>query len=207
MYTGIIRGKFPVTHIQERPGLKTLSIEFTPELASGLKFGASVSISGVCLTVAKMDGNTILFDVMLETLNKTTLGSLKEGDEVNIERSAVYGAEIGGHPMSGHVHTVAEIIDVEEPENNKVVTFHVDPQWMKFIFSKGFIGIDGASLTVVDANREAGTFKIWLIPETLRITTFGKKGVGDKVNIEIDPQTQTIVETVERVLAQKDGKE
>ena len=140
------------------------------------------------------------FDAMQETLVKTTIGSLKQGDQVNVERSAKMGDEIGGHVVSGHVSTMAEIVDVAESENNKVVTFHVEPQWMRYIFSKGFISLDGASLTVVDADKEVGTFKVWLIPETLRVTKFGSKKVGERVNVEIDPQTQVIVETVERVL-------
>ena len=124
---------------------------------------------------------------------------------MNIERSAKMGDEIGGHPMSGHVSAMAEIVDVQESEHNKKMTFHIDPVWMKFIFSKGFIGLDGASLTVVDADKDRGTFKVWFIPETLRLTRFGNKQVGDKVNVEIDPQTQVIVETVERMMGERKG--
>lgn len=137
---------------------------------------------------------------MEETLRKTTIGSLKEGNVVNIERSATMGEEIGGHIMSGHVSTTAEIVAVETPENNKAMTFRVEPIWMKYIFSKGFIGLDGASLTVVDADKGKATFQVWFIPETLRLTKFGEKNVGDWVNVEIDPATQTIVDTVENLL-------
>ena len=153
--------------------------------------------------VVEIDGSRVSFDAMQETLQKSTIGSLKNGDQVNIERSAKMGDEIGGHPMSGHVSTMAEIIDMSESENNKSMTFKVDPSWMRFIFSKGFIGLDGASLTVVDADAKAGTFEVYFIPETLRLTRFGTKQVGDRVNVEIDPQTQVIVETVERVLQER----
>ena len=102
--------------------------------------------------------------------------------------------------MSGHVSTMAEIIEVQETENNKIMTFQVDPAWMRFIFSKGFIGLDGASLTIVDAHKTKGAFDVWFIPETLRMTRFGTKQAGDHVNVEIDSQTQVIVETVERVM-------
>jgi len=122
---------------------------------------------------------------------------------VNVERSAKMGDEIGGHPMSGHVSTMAQITNMDDQENNRVITFRVEPVWMRFIFSKGFIGLDGASLTVVDADKQLGTFKVWFIPETLKLTRFGTKQVGDWVNVEIDPQTQVIVETVERVLSEK----
>jgi riboflavin synthase len=202
MYTGIIQALCPVVEVIDKPGLKSFVVEFPEGLTEGLELGASVSIDGTCFTVTKIDGQRVRFDAMQETLEKTTIGSLKQGDSVNVERSAKMGDEIGGHPMSGHVSTMAQIIDMKESDNNRSMTFKVDPAWMRFIFSKGFIGLDGASLTVVDADRQAGTFKVHFIPETLRITTFGTKQVGDYVNVEIDPQTQVIVETVERVMSQ-----
>ncbi len=200
MFTGIIKGKFSVVSLEEKPGLKIFEVELSPDYVKGIKTGASVAINGVCLTVTSINENRISFDAMQETLDKTTIGLLKQGQEVNVERSAQMGDEIGGHIMSGHVSTMADIVDVEESENNKVVTFQVFPEWMRYIFSKGFIGLDGASMTVVDADKEKGTFKIWFIPETLRLTRFGDKKVGDKVNLEIDTSTQTIVETVENYL-------
>lgn len=203
MYTGIIQDLCPVVEMVDRPGLKSFVVEFPSRLVDGLQTGASVSLDGVCFTVTKIDGTRVSFDAMQETLAKSTIGQLKQGDHVNVERSAKMGDEIGGHSMSGHVSTMAEIIAIDEQENNKSMTFKVDPVWMRFIFSKGFIGLDGASLTVVDANGTGGTFRVHFIPETLRLTRFGSKQVGDRVNVEIDPQTQVIVETVERVLAEK----
>ena len=200
MYTGIIEALCPVVELTNKPGLKTFDVELPKNLLEGLKLGASVSIDGTCFTVTKINDARVGFDAMKETLEKTTIGSLEQGHSVNIERSAKMGDEIGGHPMSGHVSTMADIIKIEESENNKAMTFQVDPEWMHFIFSKGFIGLDGASLTVVDADKEKGTFKVFFIPETLKVTRFGTKQVGDKVNVEIDPQTQVIVETVERVM-------
>jgi len=201
MFTGIIRGKFPIVVLEDKPGLRSFEVALSSELVEGIKLGMSIAVDGVCLTAVRFNGDQIGFDVMEETLRVTTLGDLKEGDFVNIERSAKMGDEIGGHVMSGHVSTVAEIIDVHESENNKAMTFKVEPVWMKYIFSKGFIGLDGASLTVVDAKKDEGTFQVWFIPETLRLTRFGEKKVGDKVNVEIDAMTQTIVETVERVVS------
>lgn len=200
MFTGIIKGKFPVVKILDREGLRTFFVSLFPDLVEGLKIGASVAIDGVCFTATSIDGLNVSFDAMEETLRKTTIGELKEGDCVNIERSARMGDEIGGHIMSGHVSTTATIIDIHESENNKAMTFEVDPKWMRFIFSKGFISLDGASLTVVDAKKEEGEFDVWFIPETLRLTCFGEKKIGDHVNVEIDPQTQVIVETVENIL-------
>lgn len=203
MYTGIIQALCPVVELVDKPGLKSFVVEFPSHLLGGLQTGASVSLDGVCFTVTAINGNRVSFDAMQETLQKSTIGQLRSDDFVNVERSAKMGDEIGGHPMSGHVSTVAEIVAVDESENNKSVTFKVDPSWMRFIFSKGFIGLDGASLTVVDADAKMGTFKVYFIPETLRLTRFGTKQAGDRVNVEIDPQTQLIVETVERILAKK----
>ena len=203
MYTGIIQALCPVVEMEDKPGLKTFVVELPDSLITGLKIGASVSIDGTCFTVTKIDGVRATFDAMQETIAKTTIGELKQGDRVNIERSAKMGDEIGGHPMSGHVSTMAEIVSLEESDNNKVMTFKVAPEWMRFIFSKGFIGLDGASLTVVDADKSQGTFQVWFIPETLKLTRFGDKQVGDRVNLEIDPQTQVIVETTERILLER----
>ena len=200
MFTGIVRGLFPVVSIRDQQGLRTFVVSLSPELVEGLKTGASVAVDGVCFTATLINGNDVSFDAMEETLRKTTIGTLKEGDLVNIERSARMGDEIGGHVMSGHISTMAEIVEIQESENNKAMTFKVDPSWMRFVFSKGFVSLDGASLTIVDAKKEKGTFEVWFIPETLRLTRFGLKRVGDRVNVEIDPQTQVIVETVENIL-------
>jgi riboflavin synthase len=207
MFTGIIKGKFPIVILEDKPGLRsfevaisTVSLRVLSWQDEAISLGSSISVDGVCLTVVQITNDRVRFDVMEETLRKTTLGDLKEGDFVNIERSAKIGDEIGGHVMSGHVSTIAEIISVHESENNKAMTFKVDPVWMKYILSKGFIGLDGASLTVVDAKKDKGMFQVWFIPETLRLTRFGEKKVGDKVNVEIDAMTQAIVETVETIM-------
>jgi len=202
MYTGIIQALCPVVELTDKPGLKSFIVELPENLLDCLKLGASVSIDGTCFTVTAIEGQRVSFDAMFETLKMTTIGTLKQGDSVNIERSAKMGDEIGGHPMSGHVSTMAEIIKIQESENNRSMTFKVSAEWMRFIFSKGFIGLDGCSLTVVDADKDAETFVVHFIPETLRVTRFGTKKVGDMVNVEIDPQTQVIVETVERVMSQ-----
>ncbi|MBI4713645.1 hypothetical protein HY771_00445 [Candidatus Uhrbacteria bacterium] len=132
MFTGIIKGKFPVVILEDEPGLRSFEVELSPELCEGIKLGMSISVDGVCLTVVKINNTSVRFEVMEETLRKTTLGDLKLGDFVNIERSAKMGDEIGGHIISGHVSTVAEIIDVHESENNKAMTFKVDSTWMKY---------------------------------------------------------------------------
>ncbi|MBD2815751.1 riboflavin synthase subunit alpha [Xenorhabdus sp. Flor] len=203
MFTGIVQGKAPIVAIEEKTHFRTHIVKFPAELLPEIETGASVSHNGCCLTVTKIDGDLISFDLMKETLRLTNLGELKVGDLVNLERAAKFGDEIGGHLMSGHVITTAEIAKIFTSENNHEIWFRVyDKQLMKYILHKGFIGIDGISLTIGDVVNNR--FCVHLIPETLERTTLGKKRIGQKVNIEIDPQTQAIVDTVERLMAQKE---
>ena len=195
MFTGIIKGIGTVKEVRAKNNFSTLIITLPSKLSLDLEIGASISIDGVCLTVTTIDNEDILFDVMGETLRLTTLGELKSNSKVNIERSIKDGTEVGGHIISGHVDTTAEIISIETPENNYVVTFSLPESWRKYIFNKGFISVNGASLTLTNVDRQKGTFSIWLIPETLRMTTFGQKKVGDRVNIEVERNTQVMVDT------------
>lgn len=203
MFTGIVQGTAPIIAITERANFRTHVTKFTPELLVGLETGASVAHNGCCLTVTKIEGENVSFDLIKETLRLTNLGELKEGDVVNIERAAKYGDEIGGHVVSGHIVTTAEISKIFTSEDNHQIWLSIyDKALMKYILHKGFVAIDGISLTVGDVINNR--FCVHLIPETLARTTLGSKRLGDKVNIEIDPQTQAIVDTVERVLHQKE---
>ncbi|MAL98701.1 MAG: riboflavin synthase [Alteromonadaceae bacterium] len=198
MFTGIVQGLAEITRIEEKPGLHTLQIHFPTGAMENVAVGASVAINGVCLTVVQQESrDTICFDVMMETLSCTGLGKLRHGDRVNFERAARIGDEIGGHILSGHVHTQARVRALEKPTNNHRLTFQVDTAWMKYIFPKGFIAIDGASLTVGETGED--TFTVYLIPETLRVTRFALLEEGDMVNIEVDSQTQAIVDTLARL--------
>ncbi len=199
MYTGIVQRVADIISVDKKTGLNTLKIAFDDYLLNQLTIGASVAVDGVCLTVTTIEDHQVSFDVMQETLNKTTLGLLNAGDKVNIERSAKQGDEIGGHSLSGHIEGRAEIAKITESENNYILEFSCPQEWMKYILPKGFIAINGASLTIVDTQTTGG-FNVYLIPETLRATTFKQKRLGDSVNIEIDNQTKVIVTTVERYL-------
>ena len=197
MFTGIVQGIATVEEITARPGLSTFAIRLPEEKAQGVTIGASVAINGTCLTVTRQDGQVLFFDAMQETLKLTTLGDLEAGSTVNFERAARIGDEIGGHLLSGHVHTTARIVEIVRPENNVTLWFEVPEAWTRYIFPKGYIAINGASLTIgeVKGNR----FNVHLIPETLRATTFSQASEGERVNIEIDSQTQTIVDTLARL--------
>ncbi|WP_145529579.1 riboflavin synthase subunit alpha [Yersinia alsatica] len=203
MFTGIVQGTAPVVAIEEKSNFRTHVVEMPSELLPELALGASVAHNGCCLTVTEVNGNRVSFDLMKETLRITNLGDIKVGDVVNLERAAKFSDEIGGHLMSGHIICTAEIAKIYTSENNRQIWFRMpSDDLMKYVLHKGFIGIDGISLTIgeVVGNR----FCVHLIPETLARTTLGKKRLGHRVNIEIDPQTQAVVDTVERVLAQRD---
>lgn len=197
MFTGIVQGIAHVRQIERKTGLFTFLIEFPEGSTENLQIGASVAINGTCLTVTHTDGPCASFDVMQETLRITNLGALQEGDAVNFERAARFGDEIGGHLLSGHVHGLAMLVRIEKPENNTTLTFEVPEELRKYVFSKGYIGLNGASLTI--GKVEGNSFQVHLIPETLRMTTFGQAREGDLINLEIDTQTQTIVDTLERM--------
>lgn len=205
MFTGIVQGIASLVSIEEKSNFRTHIIELPTELLPGLETGASVAHNGCCLTVTAIEGNRVSFDLIKETLRITNLGELQVGDSINIERAAKFNDEIGGHLMSGHIATTAEVARILTSENNRQIWFKVqDQSLMKYILHKGFIGIDGISLTVGEVT--ATRFCVHLIPETLERTTLGKKKLGQRVNIEIDPQTQAIVNTVERVLASREVK-
>jgi len=204
MFTGIVQGTAKIVSIEEKELFRTHVAELPEELLPGLALGASVAHNGCCLTVTAIEGNRVSFDLIKETLRVTNLGDLQQGDVVNIERAAKFSDEIGGHLMSGHIMTTAEICKIIQSENNREVWFKIqDPEQMKYILHKGFVGIDGISLTVGDVTKSK--FCVYLIPETLERTTLGAKKLGHRVNIEIDPHTQAIVDTVERVLAQREA--
>ncbi|MCP5161818.1 MAG: riboflavin synthase subunit alpha [Hahellaceae bacterium] len=201
MFTGIVQGKAKIISVSEKPGLWQLKIQF-PDLAlNNIKQGASIAINGTCLTVVSFDQLTCCFDVMQETLRLTNLSTLKPGSLVNFERAAKIGDEIGGHLMSGHIHTQAQIDQIIRDSHNCTLWLATSSEWLKYIFPKGFAGLNGCSLTIGEV--KPSRFSVHLIPETLAMTTFGEIRQGEWVNLEIDPQTQAIVDTIERMQLNK----
>jgi riboflavin synthase len=206
MFTGIVKGKARVESVTDLPNFRTISVELPPGQEQGIEIGASISVDGVCLTVVAFQERLVTFEIVGESLNRTTLGALRKGDNVNIERAARDGVEIGGHPLSGHIDCVGTVVAIERPENNLVMTFQVPSPFIRYIFSKGYIGLNGTSLTVTDPDKKASTFQVWLIPETLRITSFSEKVVGDRINVEIERGTQVVVDAVREFLEDKFSK-
>ncbi len=210
MFTGIVQGTSRIAVLNSRPGLASFTLALPPGFDVELAIGASVSVNGVCLTVtSRPAADQASFDVMQQSLALTTLGAFKVGDAVNVERAAKDGAEIGGHPLSGHVDVQASLVSVRKPDNNRVLRVAVPAPWMRYVFAKGYIAVNGASLTVAECGKNADTsgwFEVWLIPETLRMTTFGALREGDAVNIEIDRSTQVVVDTVRDAVQERLGK-
>tara|TARA_B100000953_G_scaffold152330_1_gene125969 strand:+ start:83 stop:688 length:606 start_codon:yes stop_codon:yes gene_type:complete len=195
MYTGIVSGTAPVIAVADGEGIRALTIDLDG-FSEGLQIGASVALDGVCMTVVSMTGTEVRFDAIEETLGRTTLGMATQGHRVNVERSLRMGDELGGHILSGHVMMTAKIIGRVERGEGLDLAIENPLEARPYILEKGFIAVDGMSLTIGEVSDER--FALHIIPETLRATTIGDKGVGDSVNIEIDSRTQAVVETVMR---------
>lgn len=197
MFTGIVQGLAHITHIDRKENLNTITIRFPNSALINVQKGASIAINGTCLTVTSFDAEHATFDVMQESLKLTNLGQLEESSRVNYERAARIGDEIGGHLTSGHIHSCISICRIEDDTNRRTVWFETPKQWLRYILPKGFVALNGCSLTIGDVQNNR--FNVHLIPETLSMTTFGQCQVGDQINLEVDPQTQTIVDTIERL--------
>lgn len=201
MFTGIVQGLGTIVAIDRASSdFLSYTVELPKHLAENLNIGASIANNGCCLTIVAIEENKVRFDLMAETLAKTNLSTLSIGDQINIERAVRFGDEIGGHVMSGHVMAQIDIVQIETNEHNHTVWFDLPPALSAYVFPKGFIGLDGCSLTIGTVLDHK--FSVHLIPETLEKTLFGRRQVGDKVNVEIDAQTQAVVDTVQRLLNQ-----
>ncbi|MEM7101323.1 MAG: riboflavin synthase subunit alpha [Pseudomonadota bacterium] len=200
MFTGIVQDLVEVVEVTPQPGMVCLSVNLGG-LTDSLQLGASVAVNGVCLTVTKIEQSTVSFDVIAETLSLTNLGDLATGVMVNVERSFTVGTEVGGHIVSGHVTGLAALVERRVEGNDHVIRLECAPSVFRYLFHKGFVAIDGASLTISDIDKEAGWFEISLIPETLARTTLSLRGIGDQFNVEVEAQTVTAVDTIERMMA------
>ncbi|WP_341665797.1 riboflavin synthase subunit alpha [Vibrio sp.] len=201
MFTGIISSIAVIQNIEDHDGIRTFDIEFEQGFCIDLDIGASIAVDGVCLTVTKQQSPTrVSFDVMLPSIRITTLGNCNAGTKVNVERAAKDGAEIGGHPLSGHIDDKTKVAEIEAIDDNYRLRLELPPSLKPYIFQKGYIAINGASLTVSEVDKSSNWFEVWLIPETRRQTTFEEKDIGDYVNIEIERGTQVVVDTIRNTL-------
>ena len=168
MCTGIVSGVAAIQSVEDNGSFWSMSIDLG-RFKEGLEIGASVSLDGVCLTVVSIDENIVHFDIIKETLNRTTLGNIKSGDNVNVERSLKVGDELGGHILSGHVLTTAKILERVENEGSIDLLIENKEEFSDYILQKGYVAIDGMSLTIGRVTEDY--FSLHIIPETLRVTT------------------------------------
>lgn len=195
MFTGIITAVGTIARLETRGGDVRVVIDAGRLDLTDVAIGDSICVSGVCLTAIDIDGSKFSADVSLETLSCTTLGTLKNADCVNLEKSLRLADRLGGHLVSGHVDGVGRVISVQADARSQRWRFEVPEGLSRYIAAKGSVCIDGASLTVNDVH--TNTFGVNLIPHTVDVTTFRDKHVGDAVNIEVD----VIARYVERLHA------
>jgi riboflavin synthase len=201
MFTGLVEEKGTVTGVEDLGDSVRLTIR-GPVVTSDAGHGDSIAVNGCCLTIMTQDADTFGADVMKESLDKTSLGDLSVGDEVNLERATQAGARLGGHIVQGHVDGTGRILDRTPSEHWEVVRIAVPSELAKYLVDKGSVTVDGTSLTVVQvvdasASSTGGAwFSVSLIPTTLADTTLGTKAPGDRVNLEVD----ILAKYVERLL-------
>ena len=202
MFTGIVVGMATVESLTGSDELSTLTLS-TDRLPEDSQIGDSICISGCCLTITAHHDNQVSFEVMGESLRKTTLGMRQPGDQVNIEPALRPQSQIGGHIVSGHVDGIGEVVDITDEDGWHTVFFRVPDAIRRLVSPKGSITIDGTSLTIIDVeDRPDGTvISIGLIPHTLAVTTHGQLQVGDQVNMEADMLARYVQRLVETQVA------
>lgn len=200
MFTGIVQGVGALRSVTPVGRRVRLEVALPERARAPIEVGASVALAGVCLTFVGGSPEAAFFDVIDETLRLTTLGALRPGDGVNVERAARIGDEIGGHLLSGHVSGGATVLERAETDTSFRLRLQLDPPLRPYVLPKGYVGLDGCSLTVGPTVGPDGSFDVFLIPETLRVTTLGDRQPGDRLNVEVDATTQAVVDTTERVL-------
>jgi riboflavin synthase len=183
MFTGIIEevGTIRSIHSGAQSGRVTVSARVVTE---GVKLGESIAVSGVCLTVIEFDSKSLAFDISAETLSRTTLGRLRPGSPVNLERSLAVGGRLGGHIVQGHVDGTGEFLSRQPAGDGVVIRFSYRSELGRYICLKGSIAVEGISLTV--SNLGEGWFEVAVIPHTLKMTNLETLSSGDKINLEVD---------------------
>ena len=186
MFTGIIKGTGTIKIVTKTKTDMRLEVNSPCLKNEKINIGDSISINGTCLTVVQLVDNNIYFDLMNETLLRTTFNDLQNGDEVNVETSLMLNDKLDGHIVYGDVDSVGEITSIDIIGDSKIYKIKYPHDFAKYIISKGRVTIDGASLTIVDVDDSDSTFTISLIPHSLKILNISNKKINDKVNIEYD---------------------
>jgi riboflavin synthase len=193
MFTGIVQalGEVAAVDVVETAARFTVR---APDVAADARHGDSISVNGVCLTVADLLDGTFTTDVMPETLDRSALACLRPGDQVNLERAATLATRLGGHLVQGHVDGVGTVLDRQPGEHWAMLRIGLPPDLSRYVVEKGSIAVDGVSLTVAEATDSSLT--VSLVPTTLALTTLGSAEVGDLVNLEVD----VVAKYVEKLL-------
>jgi riboflavin synthase len=202
MFTGLVQALGQVKRIKNSETSAQIEI-ISSEIAAQIAQGDSVSVNGTCLTVTSFTNDSFEVDVMIQTLNLTTTGGLKEGSAVNLELATRASDRLGGHIVQGHVDGVAKISQISADDQWTRMDISVPAHLMKYVVAQGSICLEGASLTVGELNDASDQVSVWLIPETLDKTNLSKKIIGDSLNVEVD----VLAKYVERLIARsEEGK-
>ena len=201
MFSGIVQTVGKIESIKDKNHIKTIRIETHGDYLEDIAIGQSVSVDGVCLSLVKKNKEYCEFEAVEETINRTTLGSYKQGTKVNLEKSLKFGDTVGGHFVSGHIHTKGRIVEVELIGESKNILVEIEEKWIKYLTEKGYISVNGASITIGKVSKN--TFYIHLIPETLKTTNLDELIYNNYVNLEFDQTTIAIVDTTERLINQE----
>jgi len=197
MFTGIVEELGEVVYLTDAGGDSAVVAVRGPVVTSDAAHGDSIAVNGVCLTVIGTVDGVFTADVMGETLRRSSLGALRPGSPVNLERAATVGSRLGGHLVQGHVDGVATIIARDSADDWEVLRFSLPPELARYVVEKGSITVDGVSLTVMEVTGDS--FSVGLIPTTLTLTVLGAKAVGEPVNLEVD----IIAKYVEKMLGDR----
>ena len=195
MFTGIVEELGVVARRDPSGAFQRLALRAS-QVLEDMKIGDSINIDGACQTVVEVSGGEFAVESVEETLRRTTLGGLRVGDRVNLERAMRLGDRLGGHLVSGHVEGIGRILKREERPHNTVLTIGLPEELSRYVVPKGSIAVDGISLTV--ASVPDGAFAVSIIPHTLRHTTLGERRSGDRVNLETDMIAKYVERLVER---------
>ena len=201
MFSGIVQTVGKIESIKDKNHIKTIRIETHGDYLEDIAIGQSVSVDGVCLSLVKKNNEYCEFEAVEETINRTTLGRYKQGTKVNLEKSLKFGDTVGGHFVSGHIHTRGRIVEVELVVESKNILVEIEEKWIKYLTEKGYISVNGASITIGKVSKN--TFYVHLIPETLKTTNLDELIYDNYVNLEFDQATIAIVDTTERLINQK----
>ena len=183
MFTGIAEGKGIIASLERDDDIVRITVNHSLD-NNDISINDSICCSGICLTVVKQNKSSFQVEMVPETIERSTAKYWNEGTIINLERAMLPTTRMGGHYLQGHVDTVVQINDIQHFENSAIFNISVDQGMMKYIVEKGYVGLDGLSLTVAKINNN--DFDIALIPHTLKITNFGNKNISDSLNLEID---------------------